>query len=72
MAANFTRTGILRLFGDYIGNGTVDSGDLGEFGTTFGLESNNPAFLTAFDSDGNGIIDSNDLERVGENFALTI
>ena len=72
MAANYSQTGILRLFGDYLGTGTVDSADLGELGTTFGLGSNSTAFLPAFDSDGNGEIDSIDLGRFGTNFGLSI
>ena len=72
MASNYTQAEILRLYGDFNGTGTVDSTDLGAFGTTFGLVSSNSAFLPAFDSDGNGEIDSIDLGRFGTNFGLSI
>ena len=72
MVSNYTQTGILRLYGDYSGTGTVDSTDLGVLGTTFGLGSSSPSFIAAFDSDGNGIIDSTDLGRFGTNFGLSI
>ena len=72
MAADYTQTGILRLYGDYDGTRTVDSTDLGVLGTTFGLTSTSPAFLGAFDNEANGQIDSNDLSRFGANFGLTI
>ena len=61
-----------RLYGDYDGAGVVDSTDLGVMGTTFGLASTDPGFLSAFDSDANGIIDSTDLSRFGTNFGLSI
>ena len=67
-----TITGIKRLFGDFSGTGSVDSGDLGVLGTTFGISSKDPAFIAAFDSDGNGLVDSTDLGRFGTNFGLTI
>ena len=63
---------IKRLYGDFYGTGTVDSTDLGLFGTAFGLTSSNPAFLALCDSDGNGVIDSIDLGRFGSNFGLSI
>ena len=72
MASNYTQTNILRLFGDYFGTRVVNSSDLGVLGTTFGLGSESPAFVAAFDSDGNGQIDSTDLGRFGTNFGLSI
>ena len=72
MASNYSYSGINRLFGDFNGTGTVDSSDLGVFGTTFGLTSSNPAFIAAFDSDGNGVIDSTDLGAFGTRFGLTV
>ena len=72
MSGNYTETGILRLYGDYDGTGTVDSTDLGVLGTTYGLTSTSPAYIEAFDSDGNREIDSTDLGRFGTNFGLSI
>ena len=72
MTTDYVQSGIKRLFGDIYGTGTVDSADLGLFGTTFGLTSNSAAFIAGFDSDGNGVIDSTDLGAFGTRFGLTI
>lgn len=72
MSSDYVQTDIKRLFGDINGTGTVDSTDLGIFGTTFGLASSDPGFIAGFDSDGNGEIDSTDLGALGSRFGLTI
>ena len=72
MSSDYVQPDIKRLFGDINGSGTVDSSDLGIFGTTFGLTSTSPAFIVGFDSDGNGIIDSTDFGAFGTRFGLTI
>ena len=72
MSSDYVQPDINRLFGDMNGTGTVDSTDLGLFGTTFGLTSSSSAFIAAFDSDGNGVIDSTDLGAFGTRFGLTI
>lgn len=72
MAADYQQTNIKRLYGDFTGNGYVDSTDLGYLGATFGLMSNEPGFLAMCDNDGNGVIDSTDLDRFGGNYGLSI
>jgi hypothetical protein len=49
-----------RFFGDFDGNGTVNSSDYFKFKSAFGTNSANPAFLSQFDYDGNGTINSFD------------
>ena len=72
MAADYTQTGIKRLFGDSDGNGTVDALDLFRLRTSFGKVSTDPGFLAYFDFDGNGTVDALDLLRFRQRFGTVL
>jgi hypothetical protein len=50
-----------RLFGDADGDGHVDLQDLLRFGSTFGMDADNPGYLWYFDYNGDGRVDVGDL-----------
>ena len=54
---------LYRLFGDANGDGAVDAIDLGQFRSTFNLNSSqvDMGFLWYFDADNNLVVDTNDL-----------
>ena len=72
MAADFTQTGIKRLFGDSDGNGTVDALDLLRLRTSFGKTSADPGYLAYFDFDGSGTVDALDLLRFRQRFGQVL
>jgi hypothetical protein len=72
MAADYTQTGIKRLFGDANGDGHVDNADFFLFRSTFGLSTGQAGFLAAFDYDGSGTIDNADFFQFRARFGWTI
>jgi hypothetical protein len=59
-ASNYTfgdAQGLYRFFGDYNGDRNVDIADFGLFSGTYGLNSGQTGFLSAFDFNGDGVID---------------
>ena len=69
MAADYTQTGIKRLFGDVNGDGFVNITDLGAFRAAIGSQAGDGAYDPALDYDGNGFINIADLgafrDRIG-------
>ncbi len=70
--ANFTSplndTMLRRFFGDFDGNGTVDSSDFAQFGSVFGVTvADSP-----FDFDDDGVIGSIDFAQFGSRFGVTL
>ena len=65
---NAVTNNIRRLFGDVNGTGTVDGGDFGLFGSTFGLNSQDPSFNPLFDVNGDGSINGGDFGPFGSRF----
>jgi len=59
---------IRRLFGDVNGTGTVDGGDFGLFGSTFGLNDQDPSFNAQFDVNADGSINGGDFGPFGSRF----
>jgi len=59
---------IRRLFGDVNGTGTVDGGDFGLFGSTFGLNDQDPSFNAQFDVNADGCINGGDFGPFGSRF----
>jgi hypothetical protein len=57
---NFTfgdAQGLFRFFGDINGDRNVDIADFGLFSSTYGLNSGQTGFISAFDFNGDGVID---------------
>jgi hypothetical protein len=57
---NFTfgdAQGLFRFFRDINGDRIVDIGDFGLFSATYGLNSGQMGFISAFDFNGDGVID---------------
>ena len=63
-----TTNNIRRLFGDVNGTGTVDGGDFGLFGSTFGLNDQDPSFNAQFDVNADGSINGGDFGPFGSRF----
>jgi len=59
---------IRRLYGDANGTGTVDGGDYGLFGSTFGLNDQDPSFQAQFDANSDGSINGGDFGPFGSRF----
>jgi len=59
---------IRRLFGDVNGNGLVDGGDFGQFGSAFGLNREDPSFNEQFDANDDGNINGGDFGPFGSRF----
>jgi VCBS repeat-containing protein len=72
MTADYTLSGIGRLFGDGTGDGRVDNSDFFLFRSTYGLDSSQAGFLAFFDYDGGGLIDNADFFQFRARFGLSI
>lgn len=72
MAADYNRSDIRKLFGDFDGNGQVNLDDFEQFGNTFSLTSADVGFLSLFDFDGNEQVNLDDFEQFGNRFGLNL
>lgn len=72
MSSNYTNSNIKRLFGDWNGDGVVDTTDDLAFGSTFFLSTGDTGFDPAFDFNNDGIIDSTDEGEFYNSFGLSL
>jgi hypothetical protein len=68
MAADYSRAGIARKFGDGNGDGVVDFIDLSEFSTTFLIGAGQPAYNPVYDWNNDGVVDFADLSEFSGRF----
>jgi hypothetical protein len=61
-----------RLFGDYDGNGTVNSVDYARLTNAFGAKQGTATYLSLFDYDGNGVINSADYAQFTRRFNVRL
>jgi hypothetical protein len=62
--ATNTVTNFHRFFGDHNGDESVDISDFGQLSTTYGLNSGQAGFISAFDYNNDGVIDITDFGQL--------